>query len=161
MVSGHSKEGLMHGLQWCALMDPNKNTYPGPSRNTRNSLGGAQSQLLPLEKFFISASLTELTASHCHRTYYIFLAGPCSLPQDHFLSLPLGNRLRVLVGVTPAFPALPPGPAASAGQPSWGLQVSLQNVAPRQCSQHKKAVMEASPQHMVLQESGWFLMVVL
>ena len=119
---------------WCALTGPNKNIDPGPGRNTRNSLGDAQSQLLPLESLFMSAPPAGLTASLCHRSYCSFLAGPCFLSQDRFLSLSLSNRLRILAGIPPALPAMPAAPGACAGQPSWGLQVSLQNI-PRRVTQ--------------------------
>jgi len=47
----------------CALMGPGRNVDPGPGRNTRESLGDAQSQLLPLERFFMSAPPVGLSAS--------------------------------------------------------------------------------------------------
>lgn len=49
----------------------------------------------------MSAPPAGLTASLCHRSYCSFLAAPCFLSQDYFLSLSLGNRLHVLAGVPP------------------------------------------------------------
>lgn len=129
------REGLAHTAihlcsGWLVLMGPDKNRDHGPARDTRKSLGDAQSQLLAPGRIFESSPPSTLRACLFHRGCCRFQAGPYFLCQDYFLPLSLPNGLCVLAGVHPAFPAMPAAPAASAGQPSWGLQFHLQNIPP-------------------------------